>query len=369
MLEELRGPAPSTIFLATGVRPVPDPGLKVHTHESHRVLQLRTSSFQITVDRPAGTLTLLNLKTHATWTLAETNPRVEMLTPTMARITLARPAPVMVHVDGSAPCFGLGERFFQSALTNTHFDVRPADRSGEPGHNWSYVAVPLVYTPTGLGLFVDTVFDTNFSFNAAGSAFDLRVATYARNHVLLHRAEPEVDTGTVHWPHRPPADRRRYGPLDPGSTPCREKTPSWRLAQRIRSEGIPASALWVFDELDEPDNLGWPFWFSSYYGDPAPLTITLHSQGFKVLGYVHPYVREKMLPYPSPKPCLPEGSRRAPAGRRRRRPARTGPPLSRCAPATSTSPTRAPSIGGRPCLPTLCATRVGMVGWKTLANT
>jgi alpha-glucosidase (family GH31 glycosyl hydrolase) len=71
------------------------------------------------------------------------------------------------------------------------------------------------------------------------------------------------------------------------------------LAQRVREEGIPASALWVFDELDEPNNLGWPFWFSSYYGDARAFNDELHSRGFKVLGYVHPYVRERMLPYPS----------------------------------------------------------------------
>ena len=78
-------------------------------------------------------------------------------------------------------------------------------------------------------------------------------------------------------------------------------------AQRIRTEGIPASALWVFDELDEPNNLGWPFWFSSYYGDPRAFNDTLHAQGYKVLGYVHPYVRERMLPYPTSSPAYQKG--------------------------------------------------------------
>ena len=76
------------------------------------------------------------------------------------------------------------------------------------------------------------------------------------------------------------------------------------MAQRIRTEGIPASALWVFDELDEPNNLGWPFWFASYYGDPRAFNDTLHDQGYKVLGYVHPYVREQMLPYPTRAPPI-----------------------------------------------------------------
>ena len=79
------------------------------------------------------------------------------------------------------------------------------------------------------------------------------------------------------------------------------------LAQRVREEGIPASALWVFDELDEPNNLGWPFWFSSYYGDARAFNDELHARGFKVLGYVHPYVRERMLPYPSPSEAYQKG--------------------------------------------------------------
>jgi alpha-glucosidase len=79
------------------------------------------------------------------------------------------------------------------------------------------------------------------------------------------------------------------------------------LAQRVREEGIPASALWVFDELDEPNNLGWPFWFSSYYGDARAFNDELHAKGFKALGYVHPYVREQMLPYPSPSEAYQKG--------------------------------------------------------------
>jgi hypothetical protein len=61
-------------------------------------------------------------------------------------------------------------------------------------------------------------------------------------------------------------------------------------------------ALWVFDELHEPNNLGWPFWFSSYYGNPRAFNDTLHGLGYKVLGYVHPYLRERMLPYPTLSP-------------------------------------------------------------------
>ncbi len=253
-----------------------------------------------------------------TWTLAlhategDTPITLELLHAGMARLSIARPtpaptaAPVTIHIAGADLCFGLGERFFQAALSSTHFDVRPADRSGEPGHNWSYVAIPLVYTPTGLGLYADTVFDTNFNFNPAGSAFDLRVANTPVSFYFLSEPNPkailEQYTSLTGRPENPP-----LWTFGPWITALQGRDAVLEEAQRIRTEGIPASALWVFDELDEPNNLGWPFWFSSYYGDPRAFNDTLHSQGFKVLGYVHPYVRERMLPYPTLSPAYQKG--------------------------------------------------------------
>jgi alpha-glucosidase (family GH31 glycosyl hydrolase) len=336
MLEELRTPAPSPIYLATGQRPLPDDSLKVKQQNTRTTLTLKTQSLQITIDRQAATLTLLNLQTHASWVLslpdhslsaqtaAITNITrhqnnwtiplgnatltLQLMTAGMARITIARPTPALlqspqtIHIAGADPCFGLGERFSQTALSNTHFDVRPADRSGEPGHNWSYVAIPLVYTPTGLGLYADTVFDTNFNFNAAGSAFDLRVANTPVTLYFLSVPNPkailEQYTALTGRPENPP-----LWTFGPWITALQGRDAVLEEAQRIRTEGIPASALWVFDELDEPNNLGWPFWFSSYYGDPRAFNDILHAQGYKVLGYVHPYLRERMIPYPTPSPA------------------------------------------------------------------
>jgi alpha-glucosidase (family GH31 glycosyl hydrolase) len=330
MLEELRTPAPSPIYLATGQRPLPDDSLKVKVQNTRTTLNLKTQSTQITIDRQAATLTLLNLQTHASWLfslpdqtaaitnitrqqnnwtipLGNTTLILQLMTAGMARITIARPTPAMaqspqaIHIAGTDPCFGLGERFYQAALSNTHFDVRPADRSGEPGHNWSYVAVPLVYTPTGLGLYADTVFDTKFNFNAAGSAFDLRIANTPVTLYFLSVPNPkailEQYTALTGRPENPP-----LWTFGPWITALQGRDAVLEEAQRIRTEGIPASALWVFDELDEPNNLGWPFWFSSYYGDPRAFNDILHAQGYKVLGYVHPYLRERMLPYPTPSP-------------------------------------------------------------------
>ena len=70
MLEELHAPAPSPIFIATGTRPLPEQDLKVQVHDTRGRLELKTQSLQITIDRPAATLTVLNLETgsiHPSW--------------------------------------------------------------------------------------------------------------------------------------------------------------------------------------------------------------------------------------------------------------------------------------------------------------
>jgi alpha-D-xyloside xylohydrolase len=348
MLEELHAPAPSPIFLATGTMQLPERDLKVKVIDTRGRLELKTQSLQITIDRPAATLTMLNLETRASWVLSfaehaaapptlvptatappaftnltrqqnawsfsfqspagDTTVTLELLHAGMATLSIARPTPtpLTIHIAGADPCFGLGERFHQAALSNTHFDVRPADRSGEPGHNWSYVAIPLAYTPTGLGLYADTVFDTNFRFNDGGSAFDLRVATTPVTFYFFSVANPkailEQYTALTGRPEDPP-----LWTFGPWITALQGRDAVLEEAQRIRTEGIPASALWVFDELDKPNNLGWPFWFSSYYGNPRAFNDTLHDLGYKVLGYVHPYLRERMLPYPTLSPTWQRG--------------------------------------------------------------
>jgi alpha-glucosidase (family GH31 glycosyl hydrolase) len=61
--------------------------------------------------------------------------------------------------------------------------------------------------------------------------------------------------------------------------------------------------------MDEPANLGWPLWAPGYYGEPAKFASELHRRGYYVLTYVHPYVREQMVPYPSLSPSYAKGLR------------------------------------------------------------
>ena len=332
MIDELHTPAPSPAFIATGVRQVANEALPIHVRDQRQLLQLRTKAIEITVDKSAATLTLVNLATRANWVIsfASAPPaqsiaitreqhawtlsssaigtvKLEILHASEFSLTWTPATPALtLHVEGSAPVFGLGERFFQAGLANTHLEVRPVDKSGEPGHNWVYVAIPLVYTPSGLGLYADTVFDTHFSFNQAGSSFDLEAANRPVTFYLMCGLDAKSIlgqyTGMTGRPQNPP-----LWTFGPWINAVQGKDAVLELAKRVREEGIPASALWVFDELDEPDNLGWPFWFSSYYGDPRAFNDELHAQGYRVLGYVHPYVREQMLPYPTPSEAYQKG--------------------------------------------------------------
>ena len=161
------------------------------------------------------------------------------------------------------------------------------------------VAVPLIYTPEGLGLYADTAFDTTFRVNQPNSAFDLKIASAPVSLYLFTEATPKAVlsayTAVTGRPQAPP-----LWTFGPWITALGGKGAVLDVAHRIRTENMPASALWIYDQNDETDNLGWPFWFSSYYGDPRTFVDTLHGQGFKVLTYVHPYLRSKVLPYTRP---------------------------------------------------------------------
>ena len=352
MIEEIRLPAPSPAYIATGNRPQADLRFNPETHNDTEALSLETAKARYTLKKASGTLVIDDLLTHASWTLSRgdspdctarpaqtsvvkspgvpnrwtstlvtscgsTVIDVELLTDGLARLTLNGPAApaatggktvgrVGLHVEGGGPFFGLGERFGQAGLSGTALDVRPQDKYGEPGHNWTYVAIPFVYGANGLGLYADTAFDSNFRFNQADSSFDVEFASGPVSLYLFTEANPKAVlsayTSITGHPQDPP-----LWTFGPWITALQGKGAVLEVAHRIRSENMPASALWIYDQNDETDNLGWPFWFASFYGDPRSFVDTLHGQGFKVLTYVHPYVRSEILPYNISSPAFEKG--------------------------------------------------------------
>ncbi len=357
MIHELHQPAPSPAYMATGHRPVQDLNLRVKMHQDKLSLRLDTGSIALAIDKISFAVSTTNLQTKAVWQLTQppdpacatsvsgvptsasatdgarhmvtvraghrewtllssaaqtcSDLLLEVLDEATIRATYSNRAPATatnlnIHLSGGLPLFGLGERFWQAALHGTSLEVRPADKSGEPGHAWVYVATPFVVSPGGLGFYADTVFDSRFRFNPGGTAFDVSIANQPVSFYLMAGAGPKeiltAYTGITGRPQNPP-----LWTFGPWINSVQGKDAVLEMATRIRTQGIPASALWVFDIMDEPHNLGWPFWYSSYYGNPRAFTDELHTRGFKVLNYVHPYVRQEMIPYPSPSPAYQKG--------------------------------------------------------------
>ncbi len=67
-------------------------------------------------------------------------------------------------------------------------------------------------------------------------------------------------------------------------------------ARALRQYGVPVSAIWTYDVSDDRLNLGWP-WphhlavMPGRYADPRAMNDKLHDLGYKVLGYLHPNLR------------------------------------------------------------------------------
>jgi alpha-glucosidase (family GH31 glycosyl hydrolase) len=337
ILTEMRSAAPSPAYIATGVRPQADPKLQVEVKEDEGGLQMSTTAARLAWKVAVGQFVWTSLATNQSWTLTLGKSKdcvaagevakpvragnrwtlqsacgggsvdVEFLGTDVLRVTFSdgmKPGGELgLHVDGGGPYFGLGERFWQAGLAGTSLDVRPQDRYGEPGHKWTYVAIPLVYTPTGLGMYADTAFDTKFEVNEADSSFDMKVAKQPVTLYWFAEASPKaVLTAYTGITGRPTsAPQWVFGPW---VTALQGKGAVLDTARRLRVEGIPDSALWIFDEQDEANNLGWPFWFNSYYGDPRELNDELHEQGFRVLTYVHPYLRDTHFPFTTPNPVF-----------------------------------------------------------------
>lgn len=213
-----------------------------------------------------------------------------------------------LNFAGAGPFFGLGERFDQVKLDGLKTVLRPEDLFGKPGHNWTYIPVPFLYAPRGLGIYLD---------NAAVSTFDLGHAEQQKFSIQLNN--PSVDA--YFFVGEPKGIIGDYtsltgrSPVPPpwafGVWMCSYQGPQRVLedARKLRQNGIPVSALWTYDVMDKGDIMGWPLWWTGYYPHPRQFTDQLHGMGFKVLTYVHPYLRSVLDPYNLPNPSFEEGAK------------------------------------------------------------
>ncbi len=238
---------------------------------------------------------------------------IEAISPKVIRLSIRSQhsednANMRLNFIAAGPYFGLGERFDRVKLDGLRSVLRPEDLLGKPGHNWTYIPVPFLFTPRGLGMYLDT---------AAVSTFDLSGADRGMFSIELEHSSVDA----YFFIGEPKTILEDYTALT-GRTPvpppwtfgvwiCSYQGPDQVLddARRLRKEKIPSSAIWIFDVMGQGDIMGWPLWWTGYYPDPRNLTDQLHNLGFKVLTYVHPYLRSVLDPYNLPNPAFEEGVR------------------------------------------------------------
>ncbi len=239
---------------------------------------------------------------------------INVISPTIIRLSIRAPPgagnvrSMSLNFAGGGPFFGLGERFGQVKLDGLKTVLHPEDLLGRPGHNWTYIPVPFLFTPRGIGLYLDT---------AAVSTFDLGRAKQQMFSVQLNHPSADVYL-FVGEPKGILEDYTSLTGRSPISPPwafgvwiCSYRGPRKVIedARRLRQNGIPASAIWTFDVMDKGDIMGWPLWWTGYYPHPRQFTDQLHEMGFKVLTYVHSYLRSVLDPYNLPNPWFEKGTR------------------------------------------------------------
>lgn len=366
MLEALaqKAPRPSRISGAGELLQAEPPAIPVEASETPQGLRLETEFFRLEITKEPFRLALNNKVTNASWRLGATDPEVAsvswtqkvepkgtarttrltkiqriekrgnrwilqgevegVIQPVSLELALITSHVILVSIDGSplgedassefrltgqGPFFGLGEQYLKAKLDGQKFNLHPDDRPGTPGHKWDYMSIPFVFSPKGLGVFFDTAFncvfdattaqEEGFSFQIAGSSVDFYLIAAAGPREAL-----ETYTGlTGRSPLPPPwAFGVWHNSLQGSDAVLKD-------ARRIREEGIPMSALWVSDLMDQSVNIGWPLWTYGYYGTTGQFSDALHKLGFKVLAYFYPYVRSLLLPYPLENPTFQQAVR------------------------------------------------------------
>jgi len=200
--------------------------------------------------------------------------------------------------------FGLGERFSHLDLAGQVLENWADDQAQPhtPDASTSYSPMPFLLSSRGYGLLLDTT---------ARATFDLRVPV--RQGYCVRVATSQLDFYLIAGPHPQTVIERLA--LLVGRPPL---PPMWGLGvwknliggqaqveqdvQRLREDGVPIDAIWIYDAVDERANFGWPWQIYTPippgpYPDLSGMIQRLHGQGLNVLGYLHPFVYPGTLSY------------------------------------------------------------------------
>ena len=110
---------------------------------------------------------------------------IAVISPTIIRLSVRARQPgggLRLNISGAGPFFGSGERFDRLKLDGAQLTLHPEDLLRMPGHNWTYIPTPFLFTPRGLGIYLDT---------AGISSFDLSHS--AQQQISIQLDHPSVD--------------------------------------------------------------------------------------------------------------------------------------------------------------------------------
>lgn len=349
-------------MLGAGELPREEPHApQMETHESPQSLSLDTALWRLEIRENPCTFSLVNKQTGAIWsfepndtgqqsiwwtqsgesdrplyleritgfqkqapgwtmeaTVSGSNQRVHLgltvLSKNVIRLSiqgddLGDKARLGLRFSATGPFFGLGERFGKAELDGIKTTLIPADHLGQPGHNWTYIPVPYVITPKGMGVYLDTAWISTFDFsNANHNGFSAVLDGSSTDCYFFVSDGPQgiVEAYTELMGRTPLPPPWAFGVW---VTSLQGEDATLAVAKQLRQAKIPASALWAYDQLDPSTNIGWPFWTAGYYGPPRAYTDSLHNMGFKALTYLNNFVWSRLVPYTLPNPTFEDGIR------------------------------------------------------------
>ena len=212
---------------------------------------------------------------------------------------------LITSADG--PFYGGGERFLSTCLNGRTISNQPNDhyfllRDGKlsdpdlKAYEPSYLPIPFIMNPNGQGWYFDGAASMFLSIDPDGKFFKTTIADSKIIFYTFQEASPkEVLRGyTQLVGHQPELPDWAFGVwinVLEGQDSVLVKV------NRLKQQGVPVTAVWLFDMDDPNTSTGWPYWSKGIYPDYRMLTDSIHSLGFKVLTYLRPFSYKDLLYY------------------------------------------------------------------------
>ena len=191
--------------------------------------------------------------------------------------------------------FGFGEQFTSVDQRGRTVVIRPEDRVSAQVQG-TYKPVPFFVSSHGYGLLVESFARPVMEMaSVRDDAFATTVEEPALQLVVIDGPQPLTVLSryadlTGHWPLPP---RWAFGVWKNAIGGQDEVLAE---ARALRERRVPVTAIWSYDVSDDRLNLGWPWPHHlavapGEYPDPRAMSGQLHDLGYKVLGYLHPNLR------------------------------------------------------------------------------